>query len=134
MNDLLSNNFTEEINIPIIQKNLRLQKLALGGVALSVSLSSIYWITIYRRQEVDDASQLAWFFKIYPAISVLTNALSFNNYLLVVKSHTLINTSLKKRDAALFNQGYVSFYKSGVLSIIILIISILSFVPYLITM
>ena len=134
MSDLLTNNFTEEINIQLIRKNLRLQKLALGGVALSITLSSVYWIKVYLQQEVDDASQLAWFFKIYPAISILVNALSLINYLLVVKSHTLINTSLEKRDAVLFNQGYSYFYRSGVLSIIILIISILSFMPYLLTM
>lgn len=132
MNDQLANNFTEEVNIQLVKKNLLLQKVILVCVFLYSVLSSIYWIIFYFHKVNGEASiTVIWLVKIYPVIAVLVTILSVVYSVLAFNACKLILSSFQKRDAALFNKGYNNFYNAGIIGLIGTLVSIVIYIVHL---
>lgn len=119
MNDLITNNFTEEVNMHLLEKNFRLQKILLVITSVYAVLGGIRNIKFFLKFfESPDEKAALWYGTIFPMIDFCLLVLVILSFYYYYKAHKILLESIEKKDAFLFNRGYTAFYKSGLISMI----------------
>ena len=113
--DLLSNNFVDNINRTVIEKAFRLSKFVLVLTIIYAIEELLAWYSIIARSI--NMSNLSFFelydLRISPVIFILLLISSVISWSLCVKANRLIHLSFENNDTDLFNKGYQSFYRSA---------------------
>jgi hypothetical protein len=125
--DLIANNFAENINKAVIKRNIILIQVVLFMAALYSFIICFDWYLILRDLKTTLTENTFYFFiyRLYPLIQLIVLLISFYGLLLTLKANRLIYLSIEKTDAELFNNGYTYFSKASLLSIISLSITII---------
>lgn len=125
--DLISGNFSDNINKRLINRHVRLVFILLISFIIFTLINFTDWYLYIRNAGNLEKTLFTTFeYKIYPVIIVIDAALaafSLNSYL---KGQQLILQSFEKDNTELFNKGYVLLNESLVVNVIgyaILIVS-----------
>jgi hypothetical protein len=113
--DLISNNFVDNINRTIIKKAFKLSKVVLVLTIIYAIEELWAWYSIIARSiNLTDLT----FFELYdlrisPVIFILLLMNSVISWSFCVKANRLIHLSFENADADLFNKAYRFFYRSA---------------------
>ena len=117
MKDLIKNSFIENINVKILHKNFRVIKIVLVLLSIYSVCDIVDWCVSFQNFYTLSKSNLAFYnYRIRPFIAILILALNIIGFTFIFKGNKLIITSIEKEDAAKFNEGYSTLYKSSLLS------------------
>ena len=124
--DLISNNFVENVNKNIVKKTLWLAKSVLNLSIVYAILDLLEWYIAVSNSWGHTFKYNSTFFeyRIHPVIAVIILGMAIVANTWHVKASDLINQSYDKADADLFNTGYTFFYKAAKLSLVAFCISI----------
>jgi len=127
-NDLISNNFVENVEKDLIKKTIGLTKLVLNMAIIYSILDIVHWsISINNSLDHTLRSNSAFYtYRIQPFVALALLAMGIIGSSFHVKANKLIDISFEKADADHFNTGFRFYYKAAGLSIISAIISIIS--------
>jgi hypothetical protein len=125
--DLISNNFADNVNRLIIKRNVRLSQIGLFLCVTYAVVLSIDWYLIVQKLNTDFSHFLnLYLYFIWPIILFVLVLLSIYGILLTLRANKKILLSFENSDAEIFNEAYLAFAKASLLSIICFMISILS--------
>ncbi|MEP7237525.1 MAG: hypothetical protein ABI685_06665 [Ferruginibacter sp.] len=136
--DLISGNFSDNVNRKFIQRYIRLLFILIILFLIFTILNFTDWyIAIKNAHPVKETLLTTFHYKIHPVlivIEVALSALALNNYL---KAQKLILHSFEKDNVELFNKGYSLLNGAAIINIagycmLILSISYRMFLTYLI--
>ncbi|MES1225227.1 MAG: hypothetical protein ABUT20_57625 [Bacteroidota bacterium] len=124
--DLITDNFAENINRAIVKRNFIISKLLL---ALSMLWSVVLLIDWYRflkgrNEHVIEGTYMIYNYIILPISDVINLGLSVYAFFLILKAYGLIESSLKDSDGNLMSEGFRHFYTGNLLTAICYSISI----------
>jgi hypothetical protein len=123
--DLISDNFVENIDRAIIKRNILLSKTALILGSLYTLINILSWYSeLLKLHTLPKGRLLFFFYTIAPVVEVILFSISIYGYLVILKANKLIEASIEKTEADLFNYGYKYFCRASILSITIIIVSI----------
>ena len=113
--DLISNNFVDNINRTIIKRTIRVSKAVLILTILYAIAELVVWYTLIARSiNFTDLSRADFYdLRITPVIAVLLLTSSIISWLYCVKANKLTYLSFENNDADLFNKAYLFFYRSA---------------------
>ncbi len=132
--DLISNNFVDNINRAIVRRNFIISKILLVLCMLWSVILLIDWYMFLkgRNRDIIDGAYTVYHYIILPISDVIIFGLSVYSYFLVLKAYRLIESSLNESDGSLMSEGFRYFYTSNLLIAITFIISIITtFISFL---
>ena len=125
--DLISNNFVDNVNKSILEKIIRLVGISFILLGIYEACSIIDWYLVLSKAEfLKVTPRIIFLYRIHPIISLFLSAISIVCYSLNLRANKLINLSFEKHDADFFNKGYSLFYQAVSYSIISWVIAIIS--------
>lgn len=125
--DLISNNFTDNVNRSIVERIIPLVGASLILLGIYEVCNIIDWYLVLSKAEfLKVTPRIIFLYRIHPVISFVISVISIVCYALNFKANKLINLSFEKQDADFFNKGYSLFYQAVTYSIISWIIAIIS--------
>lgn len=127
-NNLITENFTDNIDISIISKTLTFVKFILWGIMAYSILQGIYWILLIRQGERSyfKTDIAYYFYQVIPFIQLFVLAISILTWYFILKAHKLILFGISNNDATSFNRGYNFFYRSVILTFISFLITFIA--------
>ena len=125
--DLIKDNFCIEVDKNLITKNIRLIKIVLAVVSLYLIMGAYLWIKILITQPVFMKIEGLKLFEylLTPIVLFATVLINLIAIIYCLKGNRLIQLSFAQNDAGLFNKGYKQYYRSGILGLIIISISLI---------
>ncbi len=113
--DLISNNFVDNVNRIVIKKTFNFSKAVLTLTIVYSILELTNWYIAISDTIGKIISSYSVFFnyRIIPVIAVILLSMGIVSWGYCVKANKLIELSFQKNDANLFNKGYELFYKSA---------------------
>ncbi|MGC4104237.1 hypothetical protein [Ferruginibacter sp.] len=127
--DLISNNFIDNIEKRIVKKVLSLSRFVLAMVLVYNVLDVLDWYIAISRYPWDHEfkTSLAFFeFRIRPFIALFLITVYVFIWALNIRGNKLMVLAVENEDADIFNNAYRIYYKGLKLSIVSLCISIIS--------
>ena len=126
--DLISNNFVENVNRSVVKKTLIITKSILTLIIIYSALELLNWYIAVSNTigHVFKYPYTFYEYRIHPVIAVILLTISITSWSYVVKANKTITASLEKADADIFNAGYQFYFKSARLTLVSVCISILS--------
>jgi hypothetical protein len=125
--DLIRDNFCVEVDKNAIIKNIRLIKIVLAVVSLYLTMGAYLWMKVFITKPAFMKAEGIKLFEnlLTPIVLFATVLINLMAIVLCLKGNRLIQASFAQNDASLFNYGYKQFYRSGILSLITISISLL---------
>jgi len=113
--DLISNNFADNINRRVIEKTFRLSKVILIFTIIYAIEELLAWYTVIVKSVNLTNLSFPDFYdlRIMPVIDSLLLITSIISWSYCVKANRLIHLSFENNDADLFNKAYQFFYRSA---------------------
>ena len=130
--DLITGNFTDGIDKSIITKTHTIFKI-IFLLFLAYTIFDIFdWYMLFNAvRKTPETLQTLFYYKLRPIISrliVLGNLIIIQSY---ITANKLIAKSIEEESNYFFNKGYIFFYKSALLTLIVGVLSVLSIVTRL---
>ncbi len=128
--DLISNNFVDNVNSTIIKRNFIISKLLLVLCICWSLIVLIDWYLILQGGNADmiHGTNMVYTYVILPISDIVVIGLSVYAYILIVKAYRCIEGSLEQSNGSLMSEGFTHFYTSNILTVISYIISILTMI------
>ncbi len=115
--DLISNDFTVNINKQIIRRNIKLQLTILILFSTYIVLDFTEWYpAISKASSLPQTTLNLYNYKIRPIIALMLLPLNIIIWFFYLKGHKLILQSFEKDDAGFFNKGYSFLFKVSILN------------------
>jgi hypothetical protein len=113
--DLISNNFVDNINRTVIKKTLWFSKAVLSLTIIYAIADLLNWYNPFvLSMKMDNLSNTEYFnYRILPVVDIILLSSSIISWSYCVKANKFINLSFEKNDADLFNKAYQYFYRSS---------------------
>jgi hypothetical protein len=125
--DLISNDFTGNINKQIIRCNIKLQLIILILFSTYIVLGFAEWYpAISKANSLPQTTLNFYNYKIRPVIALILLPLNITIWFFYLKGHKLILQSFEKDDAGFFNKGYSLLFKVSILNVIGYLVFVLS--------
>jgi hypothetical protein len=126
--DLISNNFADNINKSLVKKGLAFTKTLLNLVIIYSILNLLDWyLFVSRSMRYHLVSFNDYYsYRIHPVVAVIVLSMGIVTSMFHVKANRLILLSFEKEDAELFNAGCLFSVQAMRLSIISFIVSLIS--------
>ncbi len=126
--DLISNNFVENVNRTVIKKTFILTKSILALVIIYSTLELLEWYIFISKSfgRIFKYPHIFYEYRIHPVIAVILISLSITSWSYIVKVNKTIANSFEKADAELFNFGYRFYYKAARLTLVSACLAVLS--------
>ena len=126
--DLISNNFIDNVDRAIVKRNVILSKIALSLSILYVLVRLFDWYIIFKELDISliKGASLIFAYKIMPIIDFVIFIFNIYGYLLILKAYKSINVSLDKSEASLLTLGFKYFYRTNTIVIFSFSISIIA--------
>ncbi len=128
MKDLLSGDFTENVNL-IILKRIRILSKAVLILSLIYSVVEIINWGIIVNNSVNNLPltfKAFYLYRILPLIFLAVITINIFGYTFNVKAASLIVKAFEHKDAEIFNNGFSLVYKTAILAITSFCIAIIS--------
>jgi hypothetical protein len=126
--DLISNNFVDNVNRSVIKKTFTITKSILILVIIYAVLELLYWY-IAVSNSIGHVFKYAYIFyeyRILPIIAFINLSIGITSWSYIVKANKTIASAFEKADADFFNAGYQFYFKSARLTLVSVCISVLS--------
>ena len=126
--DLISNDFVDNVDRAIVKRNVILSKIALSLSILYILVRLFDWYIIFKELDISliKGASLIFAYKIMPIIDFVILIFNIYGYLLILKAYKSINVSLDKSEAFLLNLGFKYFYRANIIVIFSFSISIIA--------
>ena len=117
--DLISNNFTENVNRNVISRNIKLLRsiLILFLIYILFSIIDLYSFVTNIKNAPRSVSAI-YVYRIYPFLTCITFVLGIAVWMYYTKGHKLILSSFEKDEPDIFNKGYAFLNKASTMNII----------------
>jgi len=109
-NDLISANFSNNVNRDVIKQNISLLFVLLVLFSIYIIFNIIDWYLLLVTVKSLTFSNVSnyYFYRIYPIISMIGLIIGLAVWFFYLKGHKLILESFEKDNADVFNKGYAS--------------------------
>jgi hypothetical protein len=126
--DLITNPFTENINLTLIKRNQIVVKALLSLCTLYCLLDMLNWYFILKTTDTTIVGDFFYFYtlRIRPIVSLLLLLANLCSFYFMSKANELIATGIHKENAELFNDGYRYYFRANMLFLISFCVSIIS--------
>jgi hypothetical protein len=125
--NMLSNNFTENINVNMIKRNIQLLRTVMLLFCSYTVLNFIDWyVVISQANPVRHTAYALYLYKIRPIIVVIDAAIIYFIWSNYIQGHKLILLSFENDNPDFFNKGYSLLCRAVTLNIAGYILIILS--------
>jgi hypothetical protein len=126
--DLITNPFTENINLTLIKRNQIVVKALLSLCTLYCLLDMLNWYFILKTTDTTIVGDFYYFYtlRIRPTVSLLLLLANLCSYYFMSKANELIAAGIYKENAELFNDGYRYYFRANMLFLISFCFSIIS--------
>ncbi|MEP7256401.1 MAG: hypothetical protein ABI666_11545 [Ferruginibacter sp.] len=126
--DLISNNFADNINRNVIKRNIRLLFVVIILFSVYTIFNFIDWYMVMAQANPLRKTIFTFYsYWIRPLVFLITLILGFTEWVYYIKGHKLILLSFEKDNVDFFNKGYSFLNKATILNIIGYSLIILSF-------
>jgi len=124
--DLISNNFIDNVNKTIIKKTFVLSKVVLIFTIVYAVLELLNWYFVLSILPGTSHLTTVTFvgYRVIPVIHVILLGGSIFSWSYCAKANKMINLSFEKNDADCFNTGYRFFYKSVIVTLFLFLLAI----------
>ena len=113
--DLLANNFVDNVDKLLLKKTFLLSKLILIIVMAYAVIEIVSWYFIISSYPLDHVfiSPLNFYtFRIQPLVAITILTMSIIAWLYFIRAGKLVGLSFEKADADIFNAGYLLYNKA----------------------
>ena len=115
--DLISNQFTENINLTLIRRNQVIVKALLSLCSLYCLLDMLNWYFILQTTEDAIGNEFVYIYtlRIRPTVALVILLMNLASFFFISRGNNLVALSVQKEDAELFNDGYRHYFRANML-------------------
>ena len=115
--DLITNAFTENVNLTLIRRNQIIVKALLSLCTLYCLLDILNWYFILKTSDNTYAGDFLYLYtlRIRPTVSVLILMANLCSFYFMAKANDLVAASIHQENAAQFNEGYRFYFRANML-------------------
>jgi hypothetical protein len=126
--DLISNNFVDNVNKTVIKKTFFLTKVLLNLTLVYTIIDLLNWYIAISNSFTYAIRYNSTYYavRIHPIVAVIILSLGIIGSSFVVKANRLICLSFEKNEADLFNSGYEYYNRAAKLSLVSFCVAIAS--------
>ncbi len=126
--DLITNAFTENINLTLIRRNQIIVKALLSLCSLYCLLDILNWYFILKTSDASFEGDFLYLYtlRIRPTVSVLLLLTNLCSFYFISKAHDLLAAAIHEENATKFNEGFRFYFRANMLFLCSFCVAIIS--------